>query len=773
MIDKTCTLPLPPMVFRDVHFEVVYVDEEPCLRADQIGQALQLDPPESRVLELYQAHRGHFSDFITRVVAVPLEGGARPMRVFTLWGTLSLAKRGGTPEAQDFEVWVTELMMIRGYNLQWEIIRLHGENADLWGRLVETEAKYRQVSKQLQELNAELMARSREETSHLEGEFQRLSDEQRAGFAALAEWITERLENPPSHDTGLRPLFGSLLKAVEGLFERLEKLESADGKLERDARENVSSEPRHREEEEREPPFDPARATIASVGPFTVYAATLRGYDCRLINGRELWTCLESKQQFSTWMKDRIAWYGFRECVDYVLIHDYGNFNRKDYFLRLNAALDLVWFDRSPRAGEVHDGLVAVARQTRGNIIEGEAVRVGEGSVLPAVPTFPEEGLVTVIMGEIGGKSHPICNGRDLHQFLEVGRDFSTWIKDRIAEYGFIDGEDYGTTEILSSPKSRSSKARPQRMIEYHLTLEMAKELAMVENNEQGRKVRRYFIKCEKMVLAWHEQVVTIANTRLASANILPGTPPHEPLVFRFHDGKKAVRIRVAVEGGRLWFLLKDLGAAMNMHWGEARGTFASMPAELRRLLPSLAGERTEPALSEAGLWFFLGNWRGLSNAGLLRTWMIDDVFPALDARSTAPASESMPALPPLPPEVHYTHRDPLQMTFVALADALLRTEGHPFHTAPMNHGRILAWLWRNAPAGNWLDVRNRTRFAAAVGIDRRTVARVLARAMGWGLVEQSPAPEPELPEAWPTRIRLRRDRVRASLHAAGLDLPE
>jgi hypothetical protein len=190
--------------------------------------------------------------------------------------------------------------------------------------------------------------------------------------------------------------------------------------------------------------------------------------------------------------------------------------------------------------------------------------------------------------------------------------------------------------------------------------------------------------------------------------------------------------------------------------------------------LPAPTGERTEPALSEAGVWFFLGNWRGLPNAGLLRTWVIDDDFPALDARRTVPATvEPPPALPPLPPECYYTHRDPLQMTFVALADALLRAEGHPFHTAPVNHGRFLAWLWRNSPAGDWLNVNNKARFAATVGIDRRSLGRVLARVVGWDLVEQSPAPEAESPQAWPTRIRLRRDQVQASLRAVGLELPE
>jgi len=66
----------------------------------------------------------------------------------------------------------------------------------------------------------------------------------------------------------------------------------------------------------------------------------------------------------------------------------------------------------------------------------------------------------------------PTVNARDLHAFLAVGKDFSTWIKDRIAKFGFVDGQDFVCTESLISPNLGSSKSRAQRTIEYHLTLD-------------------------------------------------------------------------------------------------------------------------------------------------------------------------------------------------------------------------------------------------------------------------------------------------------------
>lgn len=98
---------------------------------------------------------------------------------------------------------------------------------------------------------------------------------------------------------------------------------------------------------------------------------------------------------------------------------------------------------------------------------------------------------------ELGGTLVNTANARDLHASLEVGRVFAAWIKGRIAEYGFVQGVDY---EVFSETGKNPLGGRAAK--EYALTLDMAKELAMVENNERGRQVRRYFLQCEKMARA-------------------------------------------------------------------------------------------------------------------------------------------------------------------------------------------------------------------------------------------------------------------------------
>lgn len=106
--------------------------------------------------------------------------------------------------------------------------------------------------------------------------------------------------------------------------------------------------------------------------------------------------------------------------------------------------------------------------------------------------------LLPIQTNTLDEETIPTVNARDLHAFLEVGKDFSTWIKNRIAKFGFVEGQDFVYVECLSSPNLGSSKSRAQRTIEYHLTLDMAKELAMVERTPRGKEARQYFIACEK-----------------------------------------------------------------------------------------------------------------------------------------------------------------------------------------------------------------------------------------------------------------------------------
>ncbi|EFL6894521.1 phage antirepressor Ant [Campylobacter coli] len=100
------------------------------------------------------------------------------------------------------------------------------------------------------------------------------------------------------------------------------------------------------------------------------------------------------------------------------------------------------------------------------------------------------------------------ANVKNLFYFLEIDTKFADWINRRINHYDFIENQDY-IIELVYT------KGRPRK--EYYVTLDMAKELCMVENNEKGRQARRYFIECEKRLknleqekmekLAFHQKI--------------------------------------------------------------------------------------------------------------------------------------------------------------------------------------------------------------------------------------------------------------------------
>lgn len=113
--------------------------------------------------------------------------------------------------------------------------------------------------------------------------------------------------------------------------------------------------------------------------------------------------------------------------------------------------------------------------------------------------------LIKIEARDVAGSPTQTCDARDLHQFLEVGRDFTNWIKARIEQYGFEYGKDYviyareyspvlanirgqGESRSEYSPERGNIRGRGKPSTEYTITLDMAKELAMVERNERVSK---------------------------------------------------------------------------------------------------------------------------------------------------------------------------------------------------------------------------------------------------------------------------------------------
>lgn len=90
---------------------------------------------------------------------------------------------------------------------------------------------------------------------------------------------------------------------------------------------------------------------------------------------------------------------------------------------------------------------------------------------------------------EVNENQEPIVGGRELHAALGVKTAYKDWFP-RMCEYGFVEGQDY--CSILSE----STGGRPAT--NHAIKLDMAKEIAMIQRNEQGKQIRKYFIEVEK-----------------------------------------------------------------------------------------------------------------------------------------------------------------------------------------------------------------------------------------------------------------------------------
>lgn len=114
--------------------------------------------------------------------------------------------------------------------------------------------------------------------------------------------------------------------------------------------------------------------------------------------------------------------------------------------------------------------------------------------------------LIKITTNENGEQ---LVSGRELHEFLEVGTPYDKWFP-RMCEYGFSEGTDFSTF------LSESTGGRPKT--NHAMTLDMAKEISMIQRTEKGKQARQYFIEVEK---EYKEVQKRLPNTREAIQQLL------------------------------------------------------------------------------------------------------------------------------------------------------------------------------------------------------------------------------------------------------------
>lgn len=116
--------------------------------------------------------------------------------------------------------------------------------------------------------------------------------------------------------------------------------------------------------------------------------------------------------------------------------------------------------------------------------------------------------LIKIESNVIGNGAVNSVNSRDIHSSLWVKTPYSMWIQRAIEKYGFEENTDFTIHKTVIS-----SSTKPQT--DYVVTLDMAKELCMLDDSEMGKSYRRYFIEKEKEAtrpMTIQEQIAIIAQ---------------------------------------------------------------------------------------------------------------------------------------------------------------------------------------------------------------------------------------------------------------------
>ncbi len=121
------------------------------------------------------------------------------------------------------------------------------------------------------------------------------------------------------------------------------------------------------------------------------------------------------------------------------------------------------------------------------------------------------QALINIEQKAIGTTRVQTVDARELHAFLEVGKRFASWVSERIEQFDFVENQDFIVFDFPDSG-NQVGHGGDRRSKEYHLTLDMAKELSMVERTPKGKEARQYFIECERRLRSGEEPSKSLDN---------------------------------------------------------------------------------------------------------------------------------------------------------------------------------------------------------------------------------------------------------------------
>jgi len=192
-------------------------------------------------------------------------------------------------------------------------------------------------------------------------------------------------------------------------------------------------------------------------------------------------------------------------------------------------------------------------------------------------------------------------SGRTLHEWLGVDTPYHKWFP-RMAEYGFVDAVDFNTDKNVRV-QNEGGRDVSREVTDHELTLDMAKEVAMLQRTPQGKAAREYFIEVEKK---WNSPEMILSRAvKIADANTKALTAQNEALAAKVAELEPKARFADAVTGTEECIGIREMAKLLSQN-GFAIGQYSLylLLKESRLLFKNKSGDY-EPYQNAADMGIF------------------------------------------------------------------------------------------------------------------------------------------------------------------------
>lgn len=161
---------------------------------------------------------------------------------------------------------------------------------------------------------------------------------------------------------------------------------------------------------------------------------------------------------------------------------------------------------------------------------------------------------IAISKNQIGNETINSINARELHSFLDVKTKYNDWFN-RMCEYGFVENEDY----IAITQKRVTAQGNESTYIDHIVSLDMAKEISMLQRTNKGKQARKYFIECEKQLSSKSLQLPDFTNPAIAARAWADENEAKQVAYKQLEEQKPKVDLADSIMASKTSILVRDM----------------------------------------------------------------------------------------------------------------------------------------------------------------------------------------------------------------------